>query len=165
MSEEPQMVEIRYEGVRAANDTQHARAQALLHGIRLAALCGNIWPRDDDGLSKLIGEEVLNELLAFAINARRFLELRDMKHLNIQEPLHRINLPEYRYETSVWTAVNRVVHANEMRVVLVERPRVAKPKHDNLGDLVIACVQVTSPQRDKIAICPQALFFGFAAED
>lgn len=163
MDNVPQKVELRTLAVGAGDAIAHARSQALLQGVRLSALCGNVWPLRDDGLGQLVADEIIAELVAFAINARRYLELVDQKTLKADGPILKIDLPDYRYEANIWTAVNRIVHASELRVVSVERAQQTAPKHDNLGDLQVACVQVTSPQRDTVAVCPQGLFYGFAA--
>lgn len=151
-------VELRRQGVRGGNTSAHARAQAVLHGIRLSALCGNVWPAKDDGLSQLVAEQIISELMSFAIHARRYMELSGNKNLRVDGPLIRIDLPNYRYEMDVWTAVNRIVHAAEIEVHSVTPDQT---KHDNLGDLIVANAMITSPERHTIVVCPQGLFYGF----
>jgi hypothetical protein len=118
-----------------------------------------VWPAKDDGLSQIVSDEIIAELMAFAIHARRYMELTGNKELSADGPLLKIQLPDYRYEKNIWTIVNRLVHSSEVQVHSVTADPI---KHDHLGDLVIAVATVTSPQRDTVAICPQGMFYGFA---
>ncbi|MBK0327687.1 hypothetical protein I5535_10280 [Rhodobacteraceae bacterium F11138] len=151
-------VELRRQGVRGGDSASNARSQAVLHGLRLAALCGNIWPADDDGLSQLVSEQIITELISFSINARRFMEISGHKNLKAEGPLIRISQNGYKYENDVWTAVNRVVHADKIEVHYVTP---VTRKFENLGDLVVANAMITSPQRDTVSVCPEGLFIGF----
>ncbi|MDA1285963.1 MAG: hypothetical protein O3A08_05960 [Proteobacteria bacterium] len=153
----PETVELRTHSVQGG-DTSNARAKAMLHGIRLSALCGNIWPANDDGLSKLVTEEIISELMAFSIHARRYMELTDNKvSLRSDGPLFKIAAERYKYEMNLWTAVNRVVHSSRIEIDFVTP---YATKHDNLGDLLVAAALITSPQRDTVAVCPSDLFYG-----
>lgn len=160
MDDQSPTVELRRVNVRRGHAASHARHQAVMHGMRLSALAGNTWPANDDGLSQFVVEEAHNELMSFAINARRYMELTGHKHLGIDGPLRQITTSDYRFEKNLWTAVNRIVHAAKIEFHCVTTP--TTQKHTNLGDLVLVCAMVTSPQRDTIAVCPQGIFYGFA---
>ena len=139
----------------------HAKDQAFLHGLRMCALAGNIWPLQGDGVLRVVSEELLTELMAFSIHTRRFMEMLRMKKgaVTADGPLVKIQSQEHPYENDVWTAVNRVLHSSEMKVTTVQ---VETSKHSNLGDMLIANVLITSPERNKVSVCPQGIFYGFA---
>ena len=157
MFEFPPETEIRTWGLEGPEAAADARKLALEYGIRMAALCGNIWPANDDGLFALVARQLISEFVPFAINARRYMELTGNKQgVKSDGPLVRVKQGA-PYELDVWTALNRAVHASSLRVEYVT-PEARK--HTNLGDLVVASLIAVSPERAEVRICPQGLFFG-----
>jgi hypothetical protein len=152
---------VRKTGHDLARAGQHAREQSLIHGMRMAALAGNVWPMADGGLLEKVSEELIVELIAFSVNTRRLMEMLKAKKGSITAdgPLFDIRTGEYPIEKDVWTAVNRVLHASQLNVTTVHVPT---KKHVNLGDQIVANVVITSPERTEVCVCPQGLFYAIA---
>ena len=131
---------------------------AMEYGIRVAALCGNVWPAKDDGLFAIVAQQVISEVAPFAIHARRYMELTGNKHgvIKADGPLIQVKVGA-PFEMDVWKALNRIVHASDLRVEFVT-PEIRK--HPRLGDLVVASLIAVSPERAEVRICPQGIFYG-----
>ncbi|MDP3959140.1 MAG: hypothetical protein Q8Q26_03540 [Pseudorhodobacter sp.] len=128
----------------------------MVHGIRLAALAGNIWPHANENYIDIIVDELLTEIVIFAVHSRRYLELTKIVGVKLEGSLF-VLAPEARtaeYETDLWDAINRVIHSRRMSVFTVERDSLRFP---NLGDRVIAHIEVQSDRGDAVLICPTAL--------
>ena len=152
-------------GVLGGAVAEHTRRKALEHGVRLCALCGNIWPANDDGLHQIVADEVIRELTQFALYARRYMEMMDCHKegvLQVDGPLLEVAADGVLYEKDVKTAINRILHARSMRVQFVTPDPV---KHTALGDQILLHVQITSKQMATVHVCPQGLFYGFARTD
>ena len=124
--------------------------------MRVAALSGNIWPDANEVYIEGVVGELLSEIVIFAVHARRYLELKNIKGKRLEGSLFVI-VPEARsaeYETDLWTAVNKIIHSRRMSVFTVERDPV---RFSALGDRVIAHVEVQSDRGDAVLICPTAL--------
>lgn len=158
MFEFPQQVEQRVWGIAGPEATAAARRTALEYGTKVAGLCGNIWPARDDGLYSIVAQQVISEVVPFAIHARRYMELTGNKKgaATSYGPLVGIKVGA-PYEMDVWTALNRIVHASDLRIEFVT-PK--SRKHDHLGDLVIASLIAISPERAEVRVCPQGIFYG-----
>ena len=151
-------VERRVWGLDGPEAVAGVRRHALEYGTRVAGLCGNTWPAEDDGLYSVVAQQVISEVVPFAIYARRYMELTGNKKGTVKSdgPLVQVKIGA-PYEMDVWTALNRVVHASDLRVEFVT----PKPqKHDHLGDLVVASLIAVSPERAEVRVCPHGIFYG-----
>ena len=149
-------------GLDAGTAIGHARQVALTHAIRVAAIAGATWPNSEENYIRAVSQELINELIAFSIHARRFLEITNSRNQILEGSLH-IFLPAARdceYETSLWSAVNKIVHSRTIEIVAVERETVV---FTNFGDRKIMHARVQSDKGEAVLICPTALVHAYLA--
>jgi len=136
-----------------------AHGQAVNEAVAIAAFATATFPASPDGFARLAGHQLVARLQSFALHVRRDLELRDLRGLSVADG--RWIYSAVTYETSVWTIVNRILHARSLHVRMVER---GKEVFSNLGDCFVLYAVVVSDQGGWTYFDPLGLVFAYLSQ-
>ncbi|WP_143733012.1 hypothetical protein [Pontibaca methylaminivorans] len=145
---------------------EDARRAAIQHGISIIGIHGAIWPAQDQGFCEMICKRLIDELVAFSIYARRFMEISNEK-VEISGSLHKPkpNVSAYEFETDLWKALNLILHSRYLQALMFDADPATR--FSNLGDRYISFVEVRSDKEpEKLSyICPTGLVVAFFSTD
>ncbi|MBK5956611.1 hypothetical protein CCR92_21855 [Rhodospirillum rubrum] len=136
-----------------------AHGQAVSDAVAIAAFATATFPASPDGFGTLVGNQIVARLQSFALHVRRDLELRGLRGLSVTGG--RWTYESVSYETSVWTIVNRILHARSMHIRFVDR---GQEVFSNLGDCFVLYVVVESDQGGPTYFDPLGLVFAYLSQ-
>jgi hypothetical protein len=161
---EPRQIEWSWFGFEGKNAAAVSYNNAIRHGVRMAALAGNIWPRETDRSGKfreVVAKELLEEISVFAVNVRRVMELSGAKGVAVDRALLTNTAANPKFEADLWRAVNTIIHARRIVAHFIE---VKCGRYANLDEERLTHVEVESAER-TISVCPVGMLTGFTAVD
>lgn len=149
------------DGVRvsAEDAVDRARRAALQKAVLISAMCRNAWPRSPRELVLVASEELLEQLLEFALHARRYMEIKQAKKLPMTEPYWEGSTlsPPSELSADGWTIVNRLLHHRHFELIAWDKRERDAPSERR----VFPFAKVTSDQGAELCFCPDALAMAF----
>jgi len=144
-------------GTRVTPDSAADRAKndAVSSAIVISALCRTRWSNREVETGKLASNELLRQLMIFAINARRLLEIRG-ERFSLGRPYWQ-DAEEHgliEHEADCWTILNRLVHHREVSLV-------AWTRSNDSDFCVFSHATVRSDKEGSMKFCPDALARAF----
>ncbi|MDQ2094710.1 hypothetical protein [Rhodalgimonas zhirmunskyi] len=143
---------------------QETNSRALDLGVRLAGICGNIWPADDELFVRRIEQQIIDTAFQFAFNVRRVLDFelkeysipRDTKipvgelwKLEINQPLVRPDLRK---------ACNKLVHAEHVAAISWIN---GNERFTSLRDRRFSHLEIKADANSVYHVCPYSMVYAF----
>jgi hypothetical protein len=109
------------------SEADYSYVVAERHAIALLAYASAATPVERLDISGLMATRLSEDVITFAINARRYLETEKVRPEIRHEFFHMAIEGEARFEKSLWEAVNGVIHSTYLNVMFVETPFKSTP--------------------------------------
>jgi hypothetical protein len=137
--------------------TRHSYERASDEAVRLWALASTQYPKDNRHIQDAVTIAVIEVVSTFALNARRALEVLPSGHkfMLSQPRWHWVPTTDGERVEHLWDALNRIIHAQELRVGFEQLPQEQSVMQS--GALIIPYVRAATDRRKLAFIDPFAL--------
>ncbi|MCS5603424.1 MAG: hypothetical protein NZ734_14650 [Paracoccus sp.] len=156
-------LEIGYDDSSSASEAQH---RGMVLALDVLAFSGNIWPDHNPELKKMIAGVFLDKVQAFAITARRYMDIKQIHDFQVEDRRWHLpaghepegHLPSY----SLRKVLGKIIHARELKTIIF--PTGEHKIYPNHGDAVITHITIQSDHGAKVRVCPFGMATAFCTE-
>lgn len=150
----------RFRGMTKDVAAKVAHATAFEHAVAICAYASSQYFPNEEIIDE-VQKQFLDRVIAFAINARRTLEITDIRQTTIDVARWKSVVPidDLNIESNLWNALNKIVHSRHLQVFIFERPStfVTQVGHE----WILTYLEIQSDRGDKVHVDPFGMAFTF----